>query len=105
MRDPKSRFTELFFCGAVVIIVGMFLMWYPSSVIGGLKQSLQFTSSYEESNSIIRSIAYWINEEAVFFTPFSLILMVSGAFVLLYSMIYIAIHKDDKLQAVQSRLP
>jgi hypothetical protein len=81
-------FRLLFTVGAAILVVGLVLTWYPSSVIGGLETRLgQSGLSTDERNTDQGALNSWRIWQITTFQPLSNILVIVGIIVMVYSVI------------------
>jgi hypothetical protein len=88
MPEIGSNFKLLFAVGAVILVVGFLLSWYPSSVIGGLQtrlsQSGLSTNEYNTDQGALNSWQIW---QITTFQPISYIFIAVGIIIMVYSVI------------------
>jgi len=88
MSFDKKRFTVLFSVGAIILIIGFMLQWYPSSVIGGLEERLsQSGLSQDERDKLQGALNSWRVWQITTFQPLSSVLLAVGIIILVYSVI------------------
>ncbi|MGB9713885.1 MAG: hypothetical protein ACPLZC_02770 [Candidatus Bathyarchaeales archaeon] len=88
MFQNGNRFKILFATGAVLLIVGLVLQWYPASVIDGLEERLGQTSSVDERNKLQGALSSWRIWQITTFQPLSSIIFAVSIIILIYSVIY-----------------
>ncbi|MEM2995874.1 MAG: hypothetical protein QXI91_07715 [Candidatus Bathyarchaeia archaeon] len=87
MSFNMRRFTVLFSAGAIILVLGFIFQWYPSSVIGGLKERLKEAESLDERNKLEGALNSWRVWQITTFQPLSSILLAVGIIVIVYSII------------------
>jgi hypothetical protein len=88
MPEIGSNFKLLFAVGAVILVIGLLLTWYPSSVIGGLETRLsQIGLSTNERNADQGALNSWQIWQLTTFQPLSYIFIAVGIIVMVYSVI------------------
>jgi len=90
MFKNGNRFKILFAIGAVILVVGIYIVqWYPTSIIDGLKERLKQTDiSTDERNKLQGTLSSWNVWQITTFQPLSSLLFAVGIIVLVYSIIY-----------------
>jgi hypothetical protein len=89
MFQNGSRFRILFRIGAVILVIGLALQWYPSSIIEGLEERLgQSGLTQDERNKIQGALNSWRIWQITTFQPLSSLLFAVGIIILVYSVIY-----------------
>jgi len=88
MLQSKNRFTIIFVIGSVILIFGLALSWYSSSVISGMSETLrQGGLSQDQQNKYNGALASWNLWQITMFNPVSSILSVIGVIVIIYAII------------------
>ena len=88
MFQNGNRFKILFAVGAIILIVGLVLQWYPQSVISGLEERLNDTGlQIDEQSKLQGSLNSWKVWQITTFQPLSSILLAVGIIVLVYSIV------------------
>lgn len=88
MFQNGNRFKILFAVGAIILIVGLVLQWYPQSVISGLEERLNDTGlQIDERSKLQGSLNSWKVWQITTFQPLSSILLAVGIIVLVYSIV------------------
>jgi len=88
MSWNSKRFTVLFSAGVVILIIGLLLQWYPSSVVSGLEERLSHTDlSIDEQNKLEGELNSWQIWQITTFNPLSSILIAAGIIMVVYSVI------------------
>jgi len=88
MSWSSKRFTVLFTIGVVILIIGLVLQWYPSSVVAGLEERLTHSDlSKDEWNKLQGSLNSWRVWQITTFQPLSSILIAVGIIIIVYSII------------------
>jgi len=88
MFKNGNRFKIFFAIGAVILIVGLVVQWYPTSIIDGLKERLNQTNiSADEINKIQGELSSWDIWQITTFQPLSSLLFAVGIIILVYSVI------------------
>jgi len=88
MSWERNKFKVLFSLGAVIIIIGLVLQWYPNSVISGLEERLkQQNLSQDERNKLQGALNSWRIWQITTFQPLSSILLAVGIIIIAYSII------------------
>ena len=82
----EKQFIFFLLVGAVILIVGLALLWYPASVIGRLKEKLSETDlSLDLRDKLQGSLNSWRILQITTFQPLSNILLAVGVIVIVYS--------------------
>jgi len=88
MSWERNKFKVLFSLGAVIMIIGLVLQWYPNSVISGLEERLkQQNLSQDERNKLQGALNSWRIWQITTFQPLSSILLAVGIIIIAYSII------------------
>jgi uncharacterized membrane protein YtjA (UPF0391 family) len=89
MFQNGSRFKILFAIGAVILVIGLVLQWYPTSIIEGLQERLKQTGlAQDERDKLQGSLNSWKIWQITTFQPLSSLLFAIGIIILVYSVIY-----------------
>ena len=89
MFKNGNRFKILFAIGAVILIVGLVVQWYPTSIIDGMKERLKQTDvSTDERGKLQGALSSWNIWQITLFQPLSSLLFAVGIIILVYSIIY-----------------
>jgi len=89
MFKNGNRFKILFAIGAAILIVGLIVQWYPTSIISGMQERLrQSDVSQDERGKLTGSLASWNIWQITLFQPLSSLLFAVGIIILVYSIIY-----------------
>lgn len=84
----EKQFKIFFLVGAVILIVGLALWWYPASVIGGLEEKLSETGlSLDLRDKLQGSLNSWRILQITTFQPLSYTLLAVGVIVIVYSIV------------------
>lgn len=82
------KFKILFAIGAVILIIGFIVQWYPTSIIGGLEERLDDSDiTVDESNKLQGALNSWKVHQITSFTPISNILIIVGIIVIVYAVV------------------
>jgi hypothetical protein len=88
MLGNGNNLKYIFAAGAVILVVGLVLSWYPSSVIGGLETRLnQSGLSQNEINTDQGALNSWQIWQITTFQPLSNVFITIGLIVMVYSVI------------------
>jgi hypothetical protein len=88
MFHNGRRFTIFFAIGAIILIIGLVLQWYPTSIVDGLKTRLtQSGISQDEITKIQGEISSWDIWQITTFQPLSSLLFAVGIIVIVYSVV------------------
>ena len=87
MFQKRNRFTILFAIGAIILIVGLILSWYPNSVISGMKETLRQGLPQDEQNKYNGALSSWSIWQITVFQPASSLLTVIGAIIMVYAIV------------------
>lgn len=83
-----KRFPVLFSIGATILILGLVLQWYPTSVIEGLKETLKEGNLSEDERSKLQgALNSWKVHNITTFQPLSSILLAVGIIIIVYAII------------------
>lgn len=89
MFHNGKHFKIYFAIGAVILIIGLIVQWYPASVIAGLEERLGQTGlTQDERNKIqwtLNSLRIW---QITTFQPLSSLLFAVGIIILVYAVIH-----------------
>ena len=87
MDDPKRTFTTLFLIGAAILIIGLFIIWYPDSVISGLKEQINHATLSSQKAALERTLYSENLNRVTYYQPISVVLVTVGSLVITYSII------------------
>jgi hypothetical protein len=91
MFHNGKRFTVFFAIGATILVIGLVLQWYPTSVISGINTRLSQlptnSTNQDEINKLQGQKASWDVWQITTFQPLSSILFAVGIIILVYSFI------------------
>jgi hypothetical protein len=86
--SSKGRFSVLFAVGAVVLIAGLVLQWYPTSIISGMQERLtQSDVSADERSKLTGAVSSWDIWQITTFQPLSSVLFAVGIIIIVYAII------------------
>jgi hypothetical protein len=86
-RNGK-RFSVFFLVGAVILIIGLILQWYPTSIISGMQERLkQSDVSADERGKLTGALASWNIWQITLFQPLSSLLFAVGIIIMVYAVI------------------
>jgi len=89
MFQNGNRFKILFAIGAVILVIGLIVQWYPASIIGGLEERLKQTGlTSDERDKLQGALNSWRIWQITTFQPLSSLLFAVGIIILVYSVIY-----------------
>jgi hypothetical protein len=89
MFKNGSRFKIFFAIGAVILVVGLVVQWYPTSIIDGMKERLKQTDvTADERGKLTGALASWSVWQITTFQPLSSLLFAVGIIILIYSVIH-----------------
>jgi ABC-type phosphate transport system permease subunit len=89
MFQDGNRFKILFAIGAVILVIGLVVRWYPSSIIEGLQTRLGQTGlAQDERDKLQGTLNSWQIWQITTFQPLSSLLFAVGIIILVYSVIY-----------------
>jgi hypothetical protein len=89
MFQNGNRFKILFAIGAVILVIGLIVQWYPTSIIEGLQERLGQTGlAQDERDKLQGALNSWKIWQITTFQPLSSLLFAVGIIVLVYSLIY-----------------
>jgi hypothetical protein len=89
MFKNGNRFKIFFAIGAVILVVGLVVQWYPTSIIDGMKERLKQTDvSTDERDKLQGALASWNIWQITTFQPLSSLLFAVGIIILVYSIIH-----------------
>ena len=78
----------MFLAGAVILIIGLILQWYPTSIIGGMQERLkQSDVSTDERSKLVGALASWSIWQITLFQPLSSLLFAVGIIIMVYAVI------------------
>jgi len=78
----------LFTLGAVIIIVGLMLQWFPESTIAGIERRLAESGlSTEKRNELQGALLSWELWQLAVFNPVSTVLLASGIIITIYAIL------------------
>jgi len=88
MFQNGNRFKILFAIGAVILVIGFIVQWYPSSIIDGMKERLkQSDVTTDERAKLNGALDSWNIWQITTFQPLSSILVAAAIIILVYSII------------------
>lgn len=88
MFQNGKKFTILFFVGAVILVIGLVVQWYPTSIISGMQERLkQSDVSADERGKLTGALASWNIWQITTFQPLSSILFAVGIIIMVYAVI------------------
>ena len=88
MFHNGNRFKVWFAIGAAILIIGLVVQWYPTSIIDGMKERLkQSDVTQDERNKLTGTLDSWKIWQITIFQPLSSILFAVGIIILAYSII------------------
>ena len=88
MSTFKTSFNMLFTLGAVIIIVGLMLQWFPESTIAGIERRLAESGlSTEKRNELQGALLSWELWQLAVFNPVSTVLLASGIIITIYAIL------------------
>ncbi len=80
---------KFFMVGAILVVVGYLIQWYPNMVIAGLEDRLENPELPQGRRSdLLYTIDWWETQRITIFSPVATILMISGLLVVLYAIVY-----------------
>ena len=86
MFKNGRRFKLWFAIGAVILVVGFVLQWYPASVVGGLEERMSESDlSLDEFSKLEGARNSWRVWQITTFQPVSNVLIAVGIILLVYS--------------------
>lgn len=86
-RNGK-RFYVLFLVGAAILIIGLILQWYPTSIISAMQERLkQADVTADERAKLQGAIASWNIWQITTFQPLSSLLFAVGIIIMVYAVI------------------
>jgi hypothetical protein len=89
MLENVSNYRYIFAIGAVILVGGFLMSWYPSSVIGGLQTRLsQSGLSTNEISADQGALNSWQIWQITTFQPLSNIFVAVGIIIMVYSVIF-----------------
>jgi hypothetical protein len=89
MFKNGNRFKILFAIGTAILIAGLIVNWYPTSIINGMKERLKQTDvSTDERDKLEGALASWDIWQITLFQPLSSLLLAVGIITMVYSVIY-----------------
>lgn len=78
----------MFLAGAVILIIGLILQWYPTSIISGMQERLkQSDVSAHERSKLTGALASWNIWQITTFQPLSSLLFAVGIIIMVYAVI------------------
>jgi hypothetical protein len=102
MSKDLTSFKVWFAVGAAVLLIGLALQWYPTSVIRGMRERLtQSDITPEERTEIQYDLNPWEINQITMFQPLSLAFFTGGILILVYAVLsaifsIASIYADDK---------
>jgi hypothetical protein len=88
MSQDWQIFKKWFLIGAIVLLIGLAIQWYPSSFISGMRERLsQGGLTTDERTAIQNNLNSWVVWQVGTFQPISLTLVTAGILVLVYSVL------------------
>jgi len=88
MSENLDGFRRWFIIGAVVLLIGLALQWYPASIIQGYSQQSTLPNMSPYDVNVTRdNINTWRIMQAFWFQPVSLTFFSAGILILAYSVV------------------
>jgi hypothetical protein len=88
MSQNLQSFKTWFAAGAVILLIGLVLQWYPSSVIGGMRERLtQSDVTSAERAATQEDLNSWKIQQITLLQPASLGFVAGGILMLIYSVL------------------
>jgi len=88
MSKDLTSFKVWFAVGAAVLLIGLALQWYPTSVIRGMRERLtQSDITPEERTQIQYDLDPWEINQITMFQPLSLAFFTGGILILVYAVL------------------
>jgi hypothetical protein len=86
--DKQSTFTIVFAIGALILIIGLVLSYYPNTVISGIEGKLQYSDLPQETKFMYQgSLNWWHIEQLTVYQPVSYLSIVTGAIMMAYAVL------------------
>jgi len=77
---------RIFVVGAIALVVGYLVQWYPNSVIVGLEDRLENQGLPQDRRTdLLYTIDWWETQRIAVFNPVGTILMIVGLLVVVYA--------------------
>jgi hypothetical protein len=88
MLQTRNLFTIIFATGAVLLIIGLILSYYPNSVIVGLQANLRDSDfSQQDKLAFQGSLDWWRIEQLTVYQPISYLLSIGGIIIMVYAVL------------------
>ena len=88
MSKDLTSFKVWFAVGAAVLLIGLALQWYPTSVIRGMRERLtQSDITTDERTQIQFDLDSWDLNQITMFQPLSLAFFTGGILILIYAIL------------------
>lgn len=83
------KVSRFFVVGAILVVVGYLIQWYPNTVIAGLEDRLENPELPQGRRSdLLYTIDWWETQRITIFSPVAMVLMIIGLLVVVYAVIY-----------------
>lgn len=80
---------RLFVVGAILLVVGYLVQWYPNTVIVGLEDRLENPGLPQDRRSdLLYTIDWWETQRIAVFNPVGTIFMIVGLLVVVYAIVH-----------------
>ena len=80
---------RFFVVGAILLVVGYLIQWYPNTVIVGLEDRLENPGLPQDRRSdLLYTIDWWETQRIAVFNPVGTILMIIGLLVVVYAIVH-----------------
>ncbi|RLI45320.1 hypothetical protein DRO69_05570 [Candidatus Bathyarchaeota archaeon] len=83
------KISKFFAFGAILLITGYLIQWYPNTVIVGLEHRLENSDLPQDKRSdLLYTIDWWETQRIIIFNPLAIVLMIIGILVIIYAIMY-----------------
>lgn len=92
MRSNLAKLVLLIVIGSVLLLAGLFLIWYPSYMIGSLQDSLSLSGlTQAEIYALAGSLNWWRTWGKITYETPSFLLFSAGILFLMFAMVYYSV--------------
>lgn len=101
MRSNLANLAILILIGLVLLLIGLFLLWYPSYMVGSLQESLgQSELGNPERDALQGSLNWWLAWGKITYEPIAIVAFASGIIVLVSTVVYYVVSTRRKARAI-----
>ena len=106
MPGKLRAFTIIFAVGSIILVTGFLPFLYCKSNIDGLQYKLSTSNpTQEERWAILGAIQWWLNEQNTVYLPISIVMIVTGLLILIYSAVFQSTNDDKSTRVRENGIP